>query len=95
MTCLSAGPVFGYTLWNVPAVVIKEMRMGNELRRTVERTGGKEDDAGDVDVKLVLDNLLEKPAVDVERLSDVDCSVGPSFLGSILVFETPVPFEFL
>lgn len=75
--------------------MIKAMKTGNGSRKITKRTGGKENNPGDIDLKLVLHNVLEKSAVDVEWLSVMDGSVGFGLLGSILVFEIPVPFEFL
>ena len=60
-------------------------------------TGAHEGDAGNVDLELFLYDIPENPSVDEEglMLSVVNGSIGFSFLGSILVFEIPVPFEFL
>ena len=79
----------------MPAVVIKAMKMGNGSRRIAKRTGGKENNPSDIDLKLVFYNVLEKSAVDVEWLSVMDGSVGFGLFGPIPVFEIPVPFEFL
>ena len=46
-------------------------------------------------MELFFDNVLENPPVDEERLSEVDGPVYLCLLGSILVLEIPVPFEFL
>ena len=79
----------------MPATATKEVRTGNELRRIVRRTGGEESNPSDVDLELVFHNILENPAVDEERLGIVNGSVGSGLLGSVLVLEIPVPFEFL
>lgn len=74
---------------------MNDMRAVDELRRSVRLTGTQEDDASDVDLELFFDDILENPSVDVEWLGVVDGSVSSGFLGSVLVFEIPVPFEFL
>lgn len=73
----------------------KEMRVRSSLCGVVERTGGEENDAGNIDLELVLYNLLEKSAVDMEWLNSVNGSIGSGFFGPVLVLDIPVPLEFL
>ena len=61
----------------------------------VRRTRADKDDAGDVDMELFGDDMLEHPSVDEEWLVLVNSSVGLDLPGSILVLEIPIPFEFL
>ena len=82
-------------MWKVPATTTKEVRTGNKSRRIVKRTGGEENDPGDVDLELVFHNVLEKLAVDEEWLGIVNGAVSFGLLGSILVLQIPVPFELL
>ena len=70
----------------MPAAAIKGVRTGNELRRIVKRTGGEENDPGDVDLELVFHDILEKFAVDKEWLGIVNGAVGFGLLCPILVF---------
>lgn len=72
-----------------------DMRMGSEFRRFVRRTRIYKDDAGDVDLELFFDNVLENSSVDEEWLRMMNGSVGFGLLSSILMFEIPVPLEFL
>lgn len=76
-------------------IATKGVRTGDKLRRIAKRTGGEEDDPGDVDLELVFHDVLKKLAVDEEWLCVVNCAVGFGLLGPIPVLEIPVPFEFL
>lgn len=89
------GLEFGYTLWNVPVAVTKAIRTVDEFHRRVRRTGVYEDNASDINMELFFDDSLENPSVDEERLRLVNSSISFGFLGSILMFEIPVPFELL
>jgi hypothetical protein len=75
--------------------MMEEIRAANVFRISVRRTGAEKNDTGDVDPQLLLHNVLEHPAVDEEWLGVVNGSVSFSLLGSVLVLEIPVPFEFL
>ena len=93
--CPLTGLEFRCTLWKVPATVMKGMGTENKRGRVTRRTRGEENDASDLNLKLVLYNVLENPAIDDEWLRVVEGSVSSGLLGSILVLEVPVPFEFL